>query len=150
MGKKKQKKKSPPQYMKMEDVRYRQRLLERWGFVCFVCGEEFANLACVTKEHIIPRAHAGSVRWEPDASIDSNIAPSHYACNQVRGTDSIFSALRHIKALKAGMRDKDFYRWLNQPVPHRIVPLEALAPITRPWTVVLRSFELAEHLPGMP
>lgn len=134
----KKKVKHPPMVMKQDDVNYRRRLLGRWDYLCIVCGREFANIACVTKEHIIPRC-------AKDNTVTDNLAPSHHQCNKLRGSGSILHAAKLIEDKAASMRRDRFVRWLNAPVPNRVVPQDALKPLR-----AMRCLELPENLPGMP
>lgn len=129
--------------MKPEDVAYRRRLLDRWGHVCVICGYDFYNLACVTKEHVVPKSQRKYFTRVGVEDLD-NIAPSHYTCNKLRGTDSIFLAVKIIEKNRLSMNEIDFKRWLNRKVTHRIVPLEAVMSL-RP----LAFMELPDFLPGM-
>lgn len=134
------KSKSPLMVMKDEDVAYRRRLLARWDFLCVVCGRGFMNIACVTKEHVIPR----SVHGSRHPKVEENIAPSHHQCNKMRGVGSIIETAKLIDEKSKKMRPKEFTRWLNVPVPHRIVPKSATLPIQVP-----ACLELPDWLPGM-
>lgn len=128
--------------MKDSDIAYRRRMLERWGYLCIVCGREFAHLACVTKEHIVPKSAQESLKSR------ENIGPSHFSCNQHRGANSIFVTARFVDACEQSMKPLDFHKWLNREVPNRIVPPHALKPL---YSRRKRGFmELPEHLPGMP
>ena len=125
--------------MKPDDVKLRRKLVNHWE-LCVICGHEFANLACVTKEHIVPKC-----RLKPNKHNESgNIAASHYTCNNLRRANSIIAAAKEVERRRRTMKHKDFLRWLNKVVPARIVPAEALRSLYRP----LACFELPEHLPG--
>lgn len=139
MGKRKNKKPGTvvqKMTMKPGDVADRRRLVKQWE-VCVVCGHDFANLACVTKEHVIPR----SVMVPHTVG---NIAASHYTCNMLRRANSIIATARMVEHRRRTMNHRHFLLWLNRPVPNRIVPHEALQPLRVP-----ACFELPEHLPGM-
>lgn len=137
MGKKK-KSQSPMMVMGHSDVTYRRRLLERWGFICVICGHEFTNLACVTKEHVIPKSAPAHLKPQ------ENLAPSHHQCNKLRETGSILAAAAKVEEMRLKMTPQKFLVWLNKPVPHRVVPPEAMSPLRQ------RQFmELPEYLPGM-
>lgn len=123
--------------MKDSDVRARHNLLSDWGFLCVICGRRFTNIACVTKEHIIPRSKAPK-------GLQGNIAPSHYQCNKLRETSSIILFAKIIDQIELNMNPKEFIAWLNKPVPSRIVPYEATTLLHKP-----ACFELPETLPGM-
>ena len=123
--------------MKNEDVKLRLRLITNWDFMCVICGRPFANLACVTKEHIIPKSIA-------QKGMQNNLAPSHYRCNQLRKTFSILSTARKVDAKESTMNSRQFAEWLNAPVPNRIVPQTALMSLTTP-----ECFKLPESLPGL-
>lgn len=137
---KKKKGPSPPMTMKADDIKFRRKLLEKWGPVCIVCGREFANLACITKEHVVPKSMGSAAA----KVLEENLAPSHYQCNNLRGSMSFVKACNLIDEIETKMKPSKFIAWLNKQVPHRIVPPEALAPIRK------RQFmELPEYLPGM-
>lgn len=124
--------------MKDADIALRRRLLERWGYVCVVCGREFSNLACVTKEHVVPKS-------APDRfKLPENLAPAHYSCNQLRKTNTLIRAAREIDRIEKKMCPEKFLAWLNKPVPNRTVPAHALCPLRQ-----RRFMELPERLPGM-
>jgi len=128
--------------MKDEDVAYRRRLLARWDFLCVVCGRGFTNIACVTKEHVIPRSE--TQKFSKHTNLVENIAPSHHQCNKQRGVGSIIETAKFIDHKSKTMRPREFLRWLNAVVPHRIVPAAALTPIQVP-----ACLDLPEWLPGM-
>lgn len=134
------KKQGPKMVMKADDVAYRQRLLDRWDHACVICGYGFTNVACVTKEHIVPKSAP-----EEAKVLTDNIGPSHYQCNNTRGTRSLIKVAAYIEKKRTQMGSRLFFRWLNTKVPHRIVPEEALAP-----TRGQRFLDLPDHLPGMP
>ena len=134
------KNKNPPMVMKDEDVAYRWRLLVRWDFLCVVCGRGFKNIACVTKEHVIPRSIHGSRH----PKVEENIAPSHHQCNKLRGVGSIIETARLVDQKSKTMRQREFVRWLNMPVPHRIVPDSATRPLHTPLCL-----EPPDWVPGM-
>ncbi len=136
----KKKKLGPMGVMNSWDIAYRKRLLKRWGNACIVCGREFMNLACVTKEHVIPKSAPSELK------LDENIAPSHHRCNQLRRTDSLLKTARQIDAIEMTMSPNEFVAWLNEAVPHRLVPFEAVLPLKY---LHRNCFELPEILPGM-
>jgi hypothetical protein len=138
----KKKSKSPLMVMKHEDVEYRRRLLVRWDFLCVVCGRGFTNLACVTKEHVIPRSE--TARISKFMKIEENIAPSHHSCNKLRGVGSLIETAKLVDQKCKTMRYREFIKWLNAPVPHRIVPDSAKRPVREP-----ACLELPEWVPGM-
>lgn len=115
------------------------------GPICIVCGRVFANLACITKEHVVPKSmtresKAAQANYIPD----ENVAPSHYQCNNLRGTMSFMQAARLVDHIETKMSPGKFHVWLNKQVPNRIVPAVALQPLRQ------RQFmELPEFLPGM-
>lgn len=124
------------------DVAYRRRLLERWGYACVVCGYGFVDLASVTKEHIIPRAAEARLKAElPPMELGA----SHYRCNIIRGRLSLVRAAAAVEARRVAMGTSRFFEWINEHVPNRVVPHEALLP-PRPQ----RFLDLPEHLPGVP
>ena len=137
MPKKKHKGPRQKMVMKDDDVAYRRRLLERWGFACIVCGREFADLACVTKEHVVPKSSPACMK------LAENLAPSHHRCNKLRSTNSIIMTAKLIDEWEKKLGSR-FWSWLNKHVPNRIVPPVALLPVRVP-----QFLELPEHLPGM-
>ena len=124
--------------MRESDIDYRRRLLVRWDYLCVICGREFANIACVTKEHIVPKSETKHPKG------DENLAPSHHQCNTIRQTASIIETAKMIDAIERAMKPWAFHAWLNKPVPNRIVPARALRPPR-----VQRFMELPDTLPGM-
>lgn len=120
-----------------KDLRFRRRLLENYGYLCLICGRRFHNLACVSKEHIIPRSLAAK-------DTTGNIAPSHYRCNSIRGRDSIISTAKLVDAAEKTMHPVEFHLWLNVPIPCRVLPTEWHRPLNVP-----QCLELPETLPGM-
>jgi len=132
--------------MKEYDVQYRVRLLERWGYLCIVCGREFANLACVSKEHVIPKSKVKLGYTHGD----NNKAPSHHRCNQLRRDRSFIVAAREVDHHERMMHPKQFLAWLNRAIPNRIVPPEALLPLPPLRRRVPQFLELPEYLPGVP
>ena len=97
------------------------KLVRQWGYLCIVCGRPFANIACVTVEHIIPRSIRGNNK--------TNTAPSHHQCNQLKGCSSLMRAAKAVDAMEAKMNPRQFPYWLNARVPARAVPWYALIPI---------------------
>jgi len=85
-------------------------ILYKWDGLCILCGEPFDNMESITREHLILRSKGGCG--------SSNLAPSHFACNQVRGDLPLVEAMILIRAKKKHM-GKDFKRWCNKPVPNR-------------------------------
>jgi hypothetical protein len=134
--------------MSATTLRAFRRLVERWGNQCIVCGHSFKNLACVTREHLVPQSMGGSRR-----AVD-NVGPSHYHCNQHRGTLSLVDANRMLLGRRRSMGDRSFFEWLNAPVPGRSVPKEAketllFGPCMLSGERLSGFMELAEWLPGM-
>ena len=124
--------------MTKEDVRRRFELLRRWDFVCIVCGHGFDDISSVTLEHLVPRSRGG-------VGLQDNKAPTHHSCNAIRGNLSLVEAARIVGRRRRVMGHRDFQRWLQSPVPNRIVPPEVWRP-----TRVPTSLEPPEHLPGVP
>lgn len=115
--------------MKDHDVRRRLVLLEKWGHQCVVCGRGFANLACVTIEHINPRARGG-------ADADVNRGPSHYVCNRLKRTRSLLWAARQVQLVLKNIErmGNDPSVWLNTIVPGRTPhPHALLTPLDARW-----------------
>lgn len=102
------------------------KLLRRWNFQCIICGRPFDNAACVTIEHIIPRAGGGT-------GCQDNLAPSHFRCNQMKGELSLALAAHAVKRMENRWSAKRFHDWLNARVPHRQVPWYALLPVDTEW-----------------
>ena len=98
------------------------QLVKKWGYLCIVCGRPFANLACVTNEHIIPKSIIGN------KNKHSNMAPSHWRCNASKGDQSLVDAAKLIDK-KEKQLGKNFKKWLNARVPNRHVPWYALITI---------------------
>lgn len=96
-------------------------LARRWDCICIVCGRPLQHLACVTKEHIIPKSLGGK--------DGENIAPSHWNCNSFRGTMSLLDAQRAVERQLRRLGPCDAQEWLSRNVPGRNVPEWALLPI---------------------
>jgi len=110
--------------MSKKNFRRRFALLRKWGYACVICGRPFANLACVSIEHVIPQS------LNKDKLLSENCAPSHWRCNHVRGTASLLEAVKIIeKKEKTIGNEKKFVAWLNTRVPRRNVPDFALIPV---------------------
>ncbi len=111
--------------MTRKSFQHKFRLLRRWDYACVVCGRPFANLACVTTEHIMPR-HRLNNKKKAD-----NHAPSHWRCNMIKSEASLMATAKFIeeKASRLG-NTKQFINWLNAPIPNRPVPYYALLPIS--------------------
>lgn len=114
--------------MDEKDVRRRLQLLLDWGMICIVCGEPFANLACVTLEHTVPKSLGGKQ--------GDNLAPSHFNCNKHRSTKSLVEADLSIRFKRRQMGEAAFKVWISRPVPSRIVPPLALMNIAEVLTMV--------------
>ncbi len=98
------------------------KLAKRWGLSCVVCGHQLENIACITKEHVVPHSMGGKKGV-------GNIAPSHYSCNQARNTMSLIEANKLINQKLSAMDKKDRHGWLTKKVPGRETPSWALLPV---------------------
>lgn len=107
---------------KFKDARRYINLLRRWDHVCIICGRSFANLACVTREHLVPKSMGGKDDW-------NNVAPSHWNCNKHRGTLSLLDAQHMIELKLKRMGPRSAEEWLSTIVPGRDVPTWAFLPI---------------------
>ena len=107
--------------MDESDLRKRLNLVLQWNRTCIICGEEFANLACVTREHLIP-ASKGGKQFE-------NIAPSHHNCNSLREDKSLIEADMMVRFLRRKWGETRFKTWLSRPAPSLLVPPMALISI---------------------
>jgi 5-methylcytosine-specific restriction endonuclease McrA len=85
-------------------------LLRNWDGLCILCGEPFDNMESITREHLVLHSKGGRG--------SSNLAPSHFACNQVRGDLPLVEAMILVRAKKQRL-GKDFKRWCNKSVPNR-------------------------------
>src|SRR5438105_3895893 len=56
---------------------FRQRLLERDGGVCALCGQT-VEMTDLDLDHIVPRAEGGPAHWD-------NLRATHRRCNRRRG-----------------------------------------------------------------
>lgn len=111
--------------MKDHDARFKLNLAAEHDFACIVCGYYLAHAACITVEHVVPRSKGGSGR--------ANKAPSHFNCNKLKGVLSLAEAKLLVREKLVSL-GPDWRRWLNKPVPNRIVPAEALwDPIDAGW-----------------
>ena len=85
-------------------------ILYRWDNLCILCGEPFDNMESITREHLVLRSKGGNG--------SANLAPSHFACNQVRGNLPLVEAMILLQAKKQHM-GKGFKCWCNRSVPNR-------------------------------
>jgi hypothetical protein len=88
--------------------RRKWKLLINWDFACVICGDEFAGMSCVSREHLVPRAMGGKA--------SNNLAPSHTRCNSYRGSRSLMEAAKMIDAKRLAMTPEGFFAWVNTPV----------------------------------
>lgn len=94
-------------------------LAKRWGGVCVICGEPFLNPNSITREHLVPRSVAKFPNNRKGRkAARNNIAPSHYACNSVRGDLPLMEAICLVEMIRKRL-DKDFTSWVNRNVPNR-------------------------------
>ena len=114
--------------MDEKDVRRRLQLILDWGNCCVVCGEPFANLACVTLEHTIPKSMGGKQ--------GDNLAPSHFNCNKHRGNKSLIESDISLRFKRRLMGEASFKTWISRPVPSRIVPPLAMLDLESVLTMV--------------
>jgi len=123
--------------MSIHDFQQKWKLVWEWDGICIVCGHEFANIACVTTDHIIPKSRGGK-------NGNYNKAPAHYRCNQLKGAESLIVASKLIVVKRESMRPDEFVAWLNKPVPHRHVPHHATIALRK-----RRCLELPDRVAGM-
>jgi 5-methylcytosine-specific restriction endonuclease McrA len=107
--------------MDESDLRKRLHLIKEWNRTCIICGEEFAHLACVTREHIVPRSKGGKQA--------DNIAPSHYNCNNIRADKSLIEADQIVRWTRRRMGEAAFKKWIARPQPSCLVPPMAMMDI---------------------
>jgi hypothetical protein len=86
-----------------------KELVVAWGGVCVICGHPFGSWDCVSREHLTPKSMGGILK--------DNLAPSHYTCNQLRGQNSLISAMNTIAFRERSMLPENFKQWLNKPIP---------------------------------
>lgn len=91
-------------------VTERLNVLIKFDAQCVVCGNDFANLACVTYEHLKPRSLGGGLRG-------GNIGPSHANCNSLRGNESLIAAAKKVDKLRRRMGKAKFSQWLAKRPP---------------------------------
>lgn len=115
--------------MSEASLRRRRRVLDAWGYLCVVCGRRFANLACVTFEHVVPQSFS---KKKKRLMGRENIAPSHHRCNKLRGSGSIMAAARAVDDREKRMHCDSFVAWLNIAVPDRTASADALRPLHQP------------------
>ena len=108
--------------MTKTSFRRNMKLIRQWGYQCIVCGRPFAHVACVTVEHIIPRSIYGK-------NNKTNVAPSHWRCNQLKGNMPLLVAAKAVESMEHRLGPHQFEAWLNAKVPSREVPWYALIPI---------------------
>ena len=128
--------KQPLMTLSVDEFKRKVKFVWEWDGICIVCGHEFANVACVTTDHIVPSSKGGT-------NAKYNKAPLHYRCNQLKGDSSLFVASRRAIEKEASMSREEFVIWVNKYVPHRRVPREAVEPLRR-----CGSFELPERVVG--
>lgn len=120
--------------MNVRSVVRKLRLVKQWDKTCTICGEPFANLACVTYDHIRPVSLGGTGEL-------SNFSPVHEVCNKLRGNRSLLRAVKIVNQKldkkRTQLTAQAFTEWLNAPVGDREVPWYAKLPIEVP----LRWFE---------
>ena len=107
----------------------RLKLLRRWNFRCVICGCDFKDMTSVTIEHLVPitvlRTQAAGTLHKLD-----NLAPTHWRCNQLKGSRSLLWASGVMTAARGAMDDKAFYEYFNQPLKTwSLVPVLALEPL---------------------
>jgi len=100
------------------------KLLRKWEYRCIVCGHTFANMACVTVEHIIPVSLGRFGRREAQ-----NLAPSHWNCNAIKANRSLRDAAAYVKQLENRLGSEQFFAWISKKVPGRAVPWYGLIPV---------------------
>lgn len=108
-------------YLTEGDGRRYVDLVARWDHMCIICGRSFQNIACVSREHIIPKSFGGKG--------SENIAPSHWSCNSFRGTMSLLDAQRAVERQLRRLGPHNAQEWLSRPVPGRMVFEWARMPI---------------------
>ena len=99
-------------------LRKYNKLLAAWDHKCVLCGEGFDDIESVTREHLIPRTIALNVLKRKNSTRD-NLAPSHFRCNQLRGTLSLVDSMVILDTLKDRMGIREFRCWVNERVPNR-------------------------------
>jgi 5-methylcytosine-specific restriction endonuclease McrA len=133
--------------MKERDVYTRMQLLRRWDFQCVLCGHSFHDITSVSIEHIIPKSMGGTKnKGNKKHRAMGNLGPSHYNCNNFRGSRSLLEAARMLARKHRVMGPKAFDSWINKKIPGRNVPNRFMAlHVGRP----LGCLELPERLPGL-
>lgn len=99
-------------------------LVRKWGYQCVICGRPFAHMACVTIEHVVP-VSAGVI----SRKNKMNQAPSHWRCNQLKGSLPLIVAAKTVDAMDRKLGPKNFHDWLNARVPNRESPWYAFVPL---------------------
>lgn len=117
--------------MTHKSARRSVKMLRNWGYLCAVCGHPFANLACVTVEHLVPRSMTNEVETIQKPRKSDNLAPSHFRCNMLRRVSSIIAAANKINQIERQRNNREsFLSWLNRPVPRKgISPWYCYVPI---------------------
>ena len=94
-------------------------LLKGWDGLCVICGEPFENPNSITREHLIPKSQVKFPQTK-EGIMESkrNIAPSHYACNSVRGDLPLIEAIRLVEMIRIQLGD-NFHSWVHRSVPNR-------------------------------
>lgn len=89
----------------------RQELLKQ-DKICYLCGEEFSNPKSITIDHAIPKVKIeNSLRYSINGL--ENLLLTHNKCNKIKGDNSIFYAVRRLKAYKDLKGDR-FFKWVNR------------------------------------
>lgn len=92
------------------DFKTRQKIWKLFNGICIVCGYDVDQRIC-TIEHLIPKSAGGT-------DEQSNLAVSHYRCNQFRGTKSLISATNKIKRKFRTLSDSEIDIWINRSCGH--------------------------------
>ena len=109
--------------MKDHDARDRMKLLRLWDFTCVLCGHGFRDIASVSCEHIVPKSMGGPKnKGNRKHRAMGNLGPSHWRCNNFRGCMGMLETARLLDVVRREVGDEAFETWINQDVPHRVVP----------------------------
>ena len=93
----------------MKDMR--KELLEQ-DTICYLCGEEFINKNVITIDHAIPKIKLKEQLRYKNHGLE-NLFLAHYKCNRIKGDQSIFYAVRRLKAYKDIKGDR-FLKWVKR------------------------------------
>lgn len=89
------------------------KLLQKWNFLCLVCGRPFTSYQAITIEHILPHSRSHGMY--------ENLSLSHHVCNLWKRNGSLLLAARKIdEALKGLPDERSRTYWLNRDLRDKV------------------------------